>query len=70
MIRVHKTWWLSHKDIFRKPALKKGIIDIQLAERPPITYCDTKNKSHYGGLDNWTEGFMVIHTRSLTKALG
>ena len=70
LIKVNKTWWLSHKYIFREPALKKHIIDIQLAKRPTITYCYTKHKSHCGRLDNWTESFMVVHTRSLMKAFG
>jgi hypothetical protein len=70
MVRVYKACWLGHKDIFREPILKKGFVNVQLAERPTITYCNTKHKFHCGRLNNGTEGFMVIHTRSLMKAFG
>lgn len=70
MVRAYKACQLSHKDIFREPVLKKGFVNVQLAERPTITYYNTKHKFHCGRLNNKTEGFMVIHTQQLMKAFG
>lgn len=67
MIRINKTWWLRHINIFGKLTLKKGVIDIQLTKRPAMTNINTKNKPYCGGLNNWTESVIIVHTRPLIE---
>lgn len=70
MIMVNVSQWLSHENIFRQVALKKGIFNIKLVERPTMIDRDIENKIYNGLFDNRTKSIMIINTWSLMKSFG
>lgn len=50
--------------------MKKGIVDVQLMNRPAIRHGKMQHNMDSGGLDHWTKSILKIDARALMKALG
>lgn len=53
-----------------KVPLKKGIVDVKLAERPTMADLNRKHQMNICGFDNRAEHLMVVKTWALMKTLG
>jgi hypothetical protein len=48
--------------------MEKCILDIQLVHWPGARERKRENRAHYSRLDHWTEGLIIVDTRSLGEA--
>ncbi|KAK1599849.1 hypothetical protein QYE76_016696 [Lolium multiflorum] len=56
--RINKPRWLTHINLLIKNAMKKGILNIQLAKRPPTSDSHRKQNTNGGWLDNRVESIL------------
>ena len=69
-LRIDKPWWLCHKYILGKNAMKKYIIHIKLSKWPIRGQGKTKNEPDSSRFHNRTECLNIVNTGMLMKALG
>jgi hypothetical protein len=55
-------------DTFCEDAVKKGVTDIHLMNRPRERCDEVEHDAHSGRLDDGTEGFTKVNTGVLMKA--
>lgn len=60
--RIHKSWWLLHINIFNNRTMKKGIVYINLFDRP--VKMESNGEKNFDG--NWfghrIESFFIVKT--------
>lgn len=66
---MDKVLRLVHENIFSKNAIKEGIINIKLSNRPVIHNCKIKNNSNGVGLHNRAKYFKKVHALRMVKTL-
>ncbi|KAM0009711.1 hypothetical protein Hdeb2414_s0086g00784421 [Helianthus debilis subsp. tardiflorus] len=49
--------------------MKKGIVDVNLPNRPPTRESNRKNNPNSGRFDHWTKCLSIVNTLSLVKTL-
>ena len=64
---VDETWWLLVVDRLVEVAMKKGILHIQLVDRPGAGDGNAENGPNGGLFDHRTEGLVVVNAFSLRK---
>ena len=66
--KINITLRLSHKDLFLKNAMEKGITDMQLPQFPTMLHIQSKKKSNSSRLDNRTKSRIIIQAILLKVA--
>ena len=59
---------LRHIDLLRKMLIKKGIVDIKLANFPLVIECNTKHNMESDEIYHETKSLVKINARLLLKA--
>lgn len=59
-----------HEYLLCECTLQKSIIDIQLVHGPTTSKSKSKNYFDCLGSDDWSKGFLKIHTWTLGESLG
>jgi hypothetical protein len=65
---VDETWWLLAVDRLVEVAVKKGILHVQLVDRPSAGDVNAENSPNGGLFDHRTEGLVVVNAFSLREA--
>jgi len=69
-LRVDKARGLIHIHNLLKLAMKEGVGDIQLPNRPLGADCNGKEKANCGDFENWTERIKAVNPELLAEAFG
>jgi len=59
-VGIGKTLWLGPIHLFVKITINKGILHIELTNKPTVSDGKCKNNVNIGGLNNRTESLIVI----------
>jgi hypothetical protein len=68
MALINKTRGLLIVDLLIKSAIKKSILDVELADRPGVRDNNSENNPYSGGLDDGTECLIIINTWTVRVA--
>lgn len=67
---VDKTRGLEHEYFLFERPLKKCIVDIKLADGPPLMNCKCEDSAYGDRFNNRTECLGIVPTRALVKTFG
>jgi hypothetical protein len=62
---INKTWWLLTIYHFIQVVIEKGILDIELTDRPRAGDSNGEDETDGGRLDNRTEGLIIVEAWTL-----
>jgi hypothetical protein len=66
--RINEAWGLLTIDLLVKIAMKEGILDIELVDRPRPRDGDAENKADRSWLDDGAERLVKVNARQLREA--
>ena len=69
-VQILKSRWLRHKDVLINLTIEVHRVDIHLMNSPPCVSCNCQDYSYEDHLGNEGEGFTIVKTFALHKALG
>lgn len=64
---VNKARWLIHVDLLVERPLKKGIVNIKLADGPSLSNCQGEDDPNCHWFDDGAKCFCVVTTRALME---